>query len=72
MNSIKIFQNAEVLSVSVVNSYSEYQLMHIFLDNFNQSGKYSALIASHQEELRREEKFTDQNIYLSHTYRLIL
>ena len=34
--------------------------MHTFLDNFNQSGKYSAQISSHQAELRREEKFTDQ------------
>ena len=34
--------------------------MHTFLDNFNQGGKYSAQIASHQEELRREEKNTDQ------------
>ena len=38
--------------------------MHIFLDNFHQGGKYSAQIASHQAELRREEKFTDQK-YLS-------
>ena len=38
--------------------------MHIFLDNFHQGGKYDAQIASHQEELRREEKFTDQK-YLS-------
>ena len=34
--------------------------MYTFLDNFHQGGKYSAQIASHQEELRREEKFTDQ------------
>ena len=34
--------------------------MHTFLDNFQQGGKYSAQIASHQAELRREEKFTDQ------------
>ena len=34
--------------------------MHIFLDNFHQGGKYSAHIASHQAELRREETFTDQ------------
>ena len=30
------------------------------MDNFHQGGKYSAHIASHQAELRREEKFTDQ------------
>ena len=34
--------------------------MHKFLDNFRQGGKYSAQIASHQAELRREETFTDQ------------
>ena len=34
--------------------------MHTFLDNFHQGGKYSDQIASHQAELRREEKFPDQ------------
>ena len=34
--------------------------MHTFLDDFQQDKKYSAQIASHQAELRREEKFTDQ------------
>ena len=34
--------------------------MHTFLDNFNQSGKYSAQFASHQAELRREDKYPDQ------------
>ena len=57
---IKRFQNAHALSVSVGNSYSEDELMHKFLDNFEEGGKYSAQIASHQAELRREEKFTDQ------------
>ena len=33
INYIKIFQNAKDLSVSVSNSYSEYQLMQTFLDN---------------------------------------
>ena len=60
INYIKWFQNAHALSVSVGNSYSEDQLMHTFLDNFHQGEKYSAQIASHQAELRREEKFTDQ------------
>ena len=72
MNYIKIFQNAHALSISVGNSYSEDQLMHTFLDNFHQGGKYSARIASHQAELRREEKITVQNLYLSHPYRLII
>ena len=60
INYIKSFQNAQAFSVSVGNSYSEYQLMHTFLDNFHQSGKYSAQLASHQAELRREEKFPEQ------------
>ena len=60
INNIKRFQNAHDLSVSVGNRYYEDQLMHTFLDNFHQSGKYSAQIASHQAELRREENFTDQ------------
>ena len=60
MNYIKIFQNAQTLSVSVGNNYSEDQLMYTFLDNFHQGGKYSAQIDSHQEELRREEIFTDE------------
>ena len=64
MHDIKRFQNAQDLSVSVENSYSEYQLMRTFLDNFHQGGKYSTQIASHQVELSREEKFTDQK-YLS-------
>ena len=60
MNYIKIIQNAQALSVSVGNTYSEDQLMHTFMDNFQQYGQYSSQIASHQAELRREEKFTDQ------------
>ena len=38
INYIKIFQNAQALSVSVGNSCSEDQIMHTFLDNFQQSG----------------------------------
>ena len=34
--------------------------MYTFLDKFHQGGKYSAQIASHQVELRREEEFPDQ------------
>ena len=70
MNYIKTFQNAQALSVSLGNTYAEDQQMHIFLDKFHQSGKYSARIASHQSELRREENFTDKNISLFHPYRL--
>ena len=60
INYIRRFQNTNTLSVSVGNNYYEDQHMHTFLDNFHQGGKYSAQIASHQAELRREEKFTDQ------------
>ena len=60
INCIKRFQNAQALSVSVGNSYSEDQIMHTFLDNFHQSGKYSAQLASHQAESRREEIYPDQ------------
>ena len=60
MNPITVFHNANALSISLGNSYSEDQLMHTFLDKFHQGGKYSAQIASHQAELRREEKFTNQ------------
>ena len=50
MNYIKRFQNSQALSISVGNSYAEDQMMHTFLDNFQQCGKYSAQIASHQAE----------------------
>ena len=42
------------------------------MDDFHQGGKYSDQIASHQAELRREERFTDKNLYLSHPYRMII
>ena len=61
INYIKRFQNAQALSVSVGNSYSEDQIMHTFLEFFQQSGKYSARLTSHQAELRREGKYPDQN-----------
>ena len=48
INYIKIFQNAQALSVSLGNNYSEDQIMHTFMDNFHPGGKYSAQIASHQ------------------------
>ena len=60
INYIKRFQNAQALSVSVGNSYSEDQNMHKFLDNFEESEKYSAELASHQAELRREGKYPDK------------
>ena len=43
---INRFQNAQALSVSVGNSYSEDQIMHTFLDNFQQSRKYSAIFST--------------------------
>ena len=57
MNYIKKFQNSQALLVSVGNSYSEDQLMNIFLDNFHQGGKYISRIDSHQSEIRREGKY---------------
>ena len=60
INYIKRFQNAQALSISVGNSYSEEKIMHTFLDNFHQSGKYSAQLASHQAELRREKLYPDK------------
>ena len=66
MNYIKRTQNTQALSVSAGNSYSGDQLVHIFLDNFQQGGKYTAQISSHQAELRREEKITNQKyLYIS-------
>ena len=67
MNYIKIFQNAQAFSVSVGKQYSEYQLMHIFLNKFHQGVKYIAHISSNQAGLRRKTKFTDQK-YLSISY----
>ena len=55
INYIKSFHNAKGLIISVDNSYTECQLMHTFLDNFQQDGKYSDQIARHQAELRREK-----------------
>ena len=60
MTYIKRFQNTQALLVSVGKNYSEYQLMHIFMDNFHQCGKYSSQIASQPTDLKREEKSTDQ------------
>ena len=60
INYIKRFQHAQALSVLVGNSYSEDQIMHTFLDHFQQSGTYSDQLASHQAKLRREEKYPDQ------------
>ena len=64
MNYINIFQNAHDSSVSVGKFYTEDHLMHIFLDNFHQGGKYTAHISSRQADIRREGKVTDQK-YLS-------
>ena len=72
INYIKRFQNAQALSVLVGNSYYEDQIMHKFLDNFHQSGKYSAQLASYQAELRREEKYPDQKYIISHPCRQII
>ena len=67
MNHMQTFKNPQALSVSVGNSYTEYHLMYIFLDNFHQDGKYTVQIVIHQAEWIREGKFTNQK-YLSVSY----
>ena len=54
------------------NSYSEDQLMHTFLDNFEEGGNYSAQIVSHQVEMIRDEKFTDKKSLSDGPYELII
>ena len=39
INHINIFQNAKYLAISVVNSYTEDQLMRTFSDNFQEGGR---------------------------------
>ena len=34
----KVFHDAKYLEISVVNGYTEYQLMHTFLDNLQKVG----------------------------------
>ena len=48
------------MSVLVINSYFEYQLIHTFLENLQKVRKYFAQIEIHQAEFRREENFIDQ------------
>ena len=38
INYIKIFHHSEALGILVVNIYNEDQLMHTFLENFQQGG----------------------------------
>ena len=63
MGYIKVFHDAYTLSVSKGKNYSEGKIMYIFMDNFHQSGKYSALIASHHEELGEREILLIKNIF---------
>ena len=60
INYIKIFHNAKALVISVVNIYTEDQLMLTCLNKLYQVGEYSSKIASHQSELSGEEKIFDQ------------
>ena len=71
MNYINRIQNPQAFSVSV-QFFSKDQLMHIFLDNLHQGGKYSAQIESHQEEFKIEEKFTDKKIDILYLYILTI
>ena len=61
INYVKRFQNVHALSFLVGNRYSEDRLMHRFMDNFHQGGKYSAQTASHQAGLRREKHLLTKN-----------
>ena len=45
INYIKIFKNAQALSVSVGNSYVEDQIMHTFLSIFHFDGNYPEMCA---------------------------
>ena len=58
-----IFKNTQASSVSLGNTYSEDQLMHTFMDNFHQGGKYSAQIVSHQAEISREKNISLSKIF---------
>ena len=64
INYIKILHDYESLVTSVGNSYSRNQLIHTFFENFHWGVKCSAHIASHQEEMRREENLLIKNHYL--------
>ena len=48
MKYVKIFQNTQAFSVSAGNNNSENQLVHIFLDNFQNGGKFTVQIVIHQ------------------------
>ena len=72
INYIKRSYIANTLVISVGNSYTQDQLMRTFLEIFQQGEKYDSCIASHQTELRREERFIDQNNYLYLTSKLII
>ena len=48
------------LEILVVNSYNEDNLIHTFLEKFQQSVNFSDQIAIRQAYLRRKEKSIDQ------------
>ena len=72
INYIKIFQNTKDLAISVGYSYTEDQPIHTCLEKLQQHGKYSDHIASHQKELRREEKPLIKSCYPYLTYKWII
>ena len=71
INCIKIFQNAKTLEISVETSYYEDQLIHTFLEIFQQGRRYPPRIAIYQEKLGREGNLLIKNHYLYLTYKLI-
>ena len=57
---IKIFQNTHTLSVLVGNNYTEYQLMHTFLDNFQQGRKIFSSYIKLPGRIEKRRKIIDQ------------
>ena len=69
---IKIFQNSKALEISVGNSYTEDQMMRVFLDNFHKSGKYSDQIEIHKNNLGEKNNSLINNHYLYLNYKFII
>ena len=71
INYIKIFQYSKALEILVESSYSDYQVMHSFLEKFKQGRGNSAQISKHQAELKRENILLIKNHFLYLPYKLI-
>ena len=72
MNYNKVFKNAKALEILVENIYTEDQLMHNFLGNFQKGVKYSLLKyqpIKHNWEVKKNALIKNQYLYF--TYELI-